>query len=143
MEPKEMTKPLRSLLAATLLSAAIPATAADFGAPMPEGEAIGIAAAADPSAVTGTPALYSGRITEVCQKQGCWLVLEQDGHSARVMVKDHAFAVPTDATGDAVVYGVLEAVAVDADEAEHLAADGAAAPAESELRIVATAVRVL
>lgn len=132
---------LRTLIAATTLLASA-AFAADFGAPIPEGEATGIAAV-DAATAAGSPALYTGRITEVCQKQGCWLVLEQDGLSARVMVKDHAFAVPKDATGEAVVYGVLEQVPVDADEAAHLAEDGAAAPAANELRIVATGVRIL
>jgi hypothetical protein len=119
------------------------ALAADFGAPLPEGEATGIAAAST-AAPTGEPALYTGRITEVCQKQGCWLVLEQDGQSARVMVKDHAFAVPKDATGAAIVFGVLEAEPISAEHARHLVEDdGAAAPAARELRIVATAVRIL
>src|SRR5690606_13771047 len=65
------------------------ALAADYGEPMPEGEAIAIAdAAADPAAhTTGEPAKFSGRITQVCQKKGCWVVLEQDGASARVMAK--------------------------------------------------------
>jgi hypothetical protein len=137
-----MKKAILLSLFAVVALASTGAIAADFGAAIPDGEATGIAAAAT-SAPTGEPALYTGRITEVCQKQGCWLVLEQDGQSARVMVKDHAFAVPKDATGEAIVLGVLEVQPVDAAEAEHLAADGAAAPAERELRIVATAVRIL
>ena len=129
----------------TLLALAFPAAAADFGAPLPEGDAIDIAtAAADPAAVTGEPALYRGRITEVCQKQGCWVVLEHDGHSARVMAKDHGFAVPKDASGDAIVHGVLHAEPISPDHARHLVEDdGASAPADSELRITATSIRVL
>ena len=137
---------LLPLLAAAILSAAASAaTAADSGAPMPEGEAGDIAtAAADPAAVTGEPALYRGRITEVCQKQGCWVVLEHDGHSARVMAKDHGFAVPKDASGDAIVHGVLHAEPISPDHARHLVEDdGASAPADSELRITATSIRVL
>ena len=121
------------------------ASAADFGAPLPEGDAIDIAtAAADPAAVTGEPALYRGRITEVCQKQGCWVVLEHDGHTARVMAKDHGFAVPKDATGEAIVHGVLHVEPITTDHARHLVEDdGASAPADSELRITATSIRVL
>jgi hypothetical protein len=60
------------LLASLLLFAAIPAHAADYGEAMPEGEAIDIArVAADPAARSGEPALYRGRITQVCQKAGC------------------------------------------------------------------------
>ena len=134
-------------LAATLVIAlfATAAAAADFGAPMPDGEAIDNAtAAADPAALTGEPALYRGRITEVCQKQGCWVVLEHDGHTARVMAKDHGFAVPKDATGEAIVHGVLHVEPISTDHARHLVEDdGASAPADSELRITATSIRVL
>ena len=129
----------------TLLALAFPAAAADFGAPLPEGDAIDIAtAAADPAAVTGEPALYRGRITEVCRKQGCWVVLESDGHSARVMAKDHGFSVPEDASGEAIAYGVLEVEPVSPEHARHLVEDdGASAPAAQELRIVATSIRIL
>lgn len=132
---------LLAIAVAGPVSAAEPAT---FGAPMPAGEAIGIAtAAADPAAYGREPRLFAGRITQVCQKKGCWVVLEQDGASARVMAKDHGFAVPTDSRGPAVAYGVLEAEPISAEHARHLVEDdGAAPPAERELRIVATAIRI-
>jgi hypothetical protein len=128
-----------------LLLASPLALAAEFGATMPEGEPVGIAAAAaDPEVHTGKPALYRGRITEVCQKKGCWIVLEQDGHSARVMVRDHAFALPKDAGGEAIAFGELQLEPISAEHARHLVDDdGAAAPADRELRIVATAIRLV
>lgn len=114
-----------------------------YGAPVPIAKALGIkAAAVDPEAHAGRAALYDGRITEVCQKEGCWVVLEEDGVSARVMFADHAFSVPKDAAGHAVVLGTLETVPVDAAQARHLEEDGAAAPAARELRIVATGIHV-
>lgn len=121
------------------------ALAADYGEPMPEGEAIAIAdAAADPAAfATGEPAKFSGRITQVCQKKGCWVVLEQDGASARVMAKDHGFEVPKDASGPAVAYGVLQEEPITEEHARHLVEDdGAAPPAPKELRIVATSIAI-
>ncbi|ODS61719.1 MULTISPECIES: DUF4920 domain-containing protein [unclassified Arenimonas] len=121
------------------------ALAADFGEPMPEGEAIGIAAAAaDPAAyTTGEPAKFSGRITQVCQKKGCWVVLEQDGASARVMAKDHGFEVPKDSTGPAVAYGILQEEPISEEHARHLVEDdGAAPPAAKELRIIATSISI-
>ena len=134
-------------LAATLLSVFLApvAAAADCGAPMPDGEALDIAAAASgATARTGEPALYRGRITEVCRKQGCWVVLESDGHSARVMAKDHGFSVPEDASGEAIAYGVLEVEPVSPEHVRHLVEDdGASAPAAQELRIVATSIRIL
>ena len=133
---------MRHLLIPLLLCLAPAALAADYGEPMPAGDAIDIAtAAADPAAHAGKPAKFSGRITEVCQKKGCWVVLEQDGQSARVMAKDHGFEVPKDASGPAVAYGVLQVEPISEEHARHLVEDdGAKAPAKYELRIVATSV---
>lgn len=136
---------MRKTLLIALLSLSPLALAASYGEPMPEGETTAIAvAAADPAAHAGKPARFSGRITEVCQKKGCWVVLEQDGQSARVMAKDHGFAVPKDASGEAIAYGVLELEPISEEHARHLVEDdGAKAPAERELRIVATAIEIL
>lgn len=136
---------MRKLLMLSLLSAAPAAFAANYGEPMPAGDPVAItAAAADPAAHAGTPAKFSGRITQVCQKKGCWVVIEQDGVSARVMAKDHGFEVPKDASGDAIAYGVLQQEPITEEHARHLVEDdGAKAPAASELRIVATAIEIL
>lgn len=133
---------MNRLLVPLLLCLAPVALAADYGEAMPEGEAITIAdAAANPADYHGKPAKFSGRITEVCQKKGCWVVLEQDGQSARVMAKDHGFEVPRDASGPAVAYGVLQVEPISEEHARHLVEDdGAKAPAKQELRIIATAI---
>jgi hypothetical protein len=111
---------MRKTLLIALLAVAPAAFATNYGEPMP-----------------------AGRITQVCQKQGCWVVLEQDGQSARVMAKDHGFAVPKDASGQAVAYGVLEIEPITEEHAKHLVEDdGAKAPAARELRIVATAIEI-
>jgi hypothetical protein len=65
-------------------------------------------AAADVAGPAGKTGAYRGRITQVCQKMGCWLVLAGDsGGFARVFMHDHAFSVPKDARGQAIVYGTL------------------------------------
>lgn len=135
---------LLALFTVGLSGAALAADPATFGEAMPAGEPIEIAtAAADPAAYGGEPRLFAGRITQVCQKKGCWVVLEQDGTSARVMAKDHGFAVPLDSSGPAVAYGVLEMEPISEEHARHLVEDdGAEPPAERELRIVATAIRI-
>lgn len=114
----------------------------EFGAPMPGGEAVPLRALLEASPAAG-PVKTEGRITEVCQKEGCWLVLADGTGFARVRMADHAFAVPRDASGRAHVYGTLEEVAVAPAEAEHLREDGATAPAEREYRIEATSVLLL
>ena len=119
--------------------------ATPYGEAMPESEPVSIAvAAADPAAYAGKPMRFSGRIVQVCQKKGCWVVLEADGHSARVMAKDHGFAIPTDSAGVAHAWGVLQLEPISAEHARHLVDDdGAAAPAAQELRIVATGIEIL
>ena len=95
-----------------------------YGEVLPEAAAVPISvAAADADAYAGKANRFSGRITEVCQKEGCWMMLEDNGEVARVMMHDHAFAVPKDASGRAEVHGVLSVK-------------------ERELRIDATGVRI-
>lgn len=100
--------------------------------------------ALDPAAHLGKPAAFGGRITQVCQKMGCWLVLTGDkGELARVTMHDHAFGVPKDASGAAIVYGTLSEKTLSAAEIEHLKKDGALAPAERELQIDAVSVLIV
>lgn len=136
---------MRNILLIALLALSPAAFATNYGEPMPAGDNVDIAtAAADPAAHAGKAQRFTGRITQVCQKQGCWVVLEQGGQSARVMAKDHGFSVPKDASGQAVAYGVLEAKTITEEHAKHLVEeDGAKAPASNELRIVATAIEII
>lgn len=114
-----------------------------YGEPMPAAEAVDIdVAAADVGRYAGAPRAITGRITEVCQKQGCWLVLSGDNALARVFMHEHSFAVPKDAQGAAVVFGTLSEKDNSAAFVEHLVADGAAQPQPSELRIDATSVQI-
>lgn len=98
---------------------------------------------ASPDATLGKTGAYSGRITQVCQKQGCWLVLSaENGDFARVFMHEHAFSVPKDARGEAVVYGTLSEKKLTAEEVAHLKKDGAAATTVRELQIDATSVLI-
>lgn len=111
-----------------------------FGKPIPQGETVPISqAVADLNAHAGEPRRFSGRIVSVCQKKGCWAMLEDDGAVARVFFPKHDVALPKDATGRAVVHGVLERVEMNRDVAEHFAAeDKTGRPVgEAEYRIVA------
>jgi len=121
------------------------AAATAYGAPMPAGAATPVSAAiAAFDAHSGQPGRFSGRIAEVCQAEGCWMMLEDDGVAARVMFRDHAFLVPKDASGRAVVHGVLSRKTLSPDAVEHLAADSAPGVAVSpvEYRIVADGVEI-
>ena len=46
-----------------------------FGADVPAGPAVPLAQAlADPAAHEGQSRIFSGRVVDVCQKKGCWVI---------------------------------------------------------------------
>ena len=128
--------------------AATPVETTDAGAvygarlPVPMPAAIDLdLAAANLAQHAGKPAAFSGRITEVCQKMGCWVVLtSEQGKMARVAMHDHAFGVPKDAKGPAIVYGTLSEKKPSAEEIEHLKKEGASSPEAATLKIDAVSV---
>ena len=128
----------------TAKATATSAAGSTYGAPMPEAvKAVSIAdVAADPAQAGDAPRAFSGRITDVCQMQGCWMVLEHQGAFARVVMHDHAFSVPKDAKGDAVVYGTLRVKTLSEAEVEHLSKEGRTPASKTELTIDATSVRI-
>lgn len=140
---------MRAFLTAVLLSTsatfAFAGEVATYGEPMPAGNATPISAAiADFDAHAGVPQRFSGRITEVCQAKGCWMMLEDDGRAVRVMFGEHNFYIPKNAAGNAIVYGVLSRKVLSPEAVAHLTEDGpdkiAAAP--EEYRIVADGIEI-
>lgn len=77
-------------------------------------ELIGKMASTDSLAVKVT-----GKVSEVCQKKGCWMtiVTDQPGQpEMRVTFKDYAFFMPKDLSGKRVVidgYAIIETTPVD------------------------------
>lgn len=138
MSPALLTIPLSALFALS----AHAGDPASYGKPMPTGETTPISQAiGDFDAHAGKSARFSGRITQVCQAKGCWMVLEDEGRSARVMFGDHAFAIPKESSGRAEVHGVLSRKVLTPAQTKHLQEDGKGLPvASEEYRIVADGV---
>jgi hypothetical protein len=144
----------------SLLVAAAPALASDmpskpiavvdgnpvYGVEMPAGDAVNIGSALQNVAgYADKPTKFSGKITQVCQTKGCWLVLAEGDSFARVMFGKHDFYIPKDTTGRAVVYGTLTVKDLDEKTAKHLADDAGRDPntvtgPEKEYRVTATSV---
>ncbi|MCB1552388.1 MAG: DUF4920 domain-containing protein [Xanthomonadales bacterium] len=121
-----------------------PVLAADFGAGFPDqAQPLRLSQAVQAEPTEGEVVL-SGRIVEVCQKQGCWMMLEDDGVAARVMMRDHAFSVPKDASGEALVFGKLVRETLSEEQVRHMAEESHSgqAPAAQEWRVDAAAVRI-
>ena len=133
--------PLALFAAIGLAQAGEPAR---FGKPLPTSAPVAVAdavAAFDQHA--GKPLRFSGRITEVCQAEGCWMVLEDNGQSARVMFKDHAFLVPKDSSGRAQVAGVLSRKELTPEQVAHLEEDGKGLKVSPvEYRILAEGIEI-
>ena len=139
---------MRRILLPALLIAAIGLAQAGeptrYGKPLPATKAVPVAeAVAGFDKLAGTPQRYSGRITQVCQAEGCWMVLEDNGQTARVMFKDHAFLVPKDSSGRAEVVGVLSRKELTPEQVEHLKEDAKGlAVSPVEYRILAEGVEI-
>ncbi|MEM1404614.1 MAG: DUF4920 domain-containing protein [Pseudomonadota bacterium] len=97
-----------------------------FGAPMDtEGAAISLLEAMN-ALEQGDSANVRIRtkVTQVCQKKGCFFIATEGAHWARVTFKDYAFFVPTDSAGKtAVLEGVLTRRTVSEAQRAHYASD--------------------
>lgn len=143
------TIPLFALLFASSVALAGGDAPARYGAPLPaDAEPVPLATAIARDEAEGRfEGALEGRITQVCRRKGCFVVLADDAMHARVVFRDHAFFVPTDTrTGPAVAHGTLEAVELDGTRADHYASDAGEARATTgplrKWRLVATGIEL-
>ena len=81
-------------------------------------------ALSNPGAHTDKTIRLAGTITDVCQKKGCWMVIEDNGLHMRVLMKDHAFAVDMNAAGKTCdVEGTIVAKQENPAETAHYASE--------------------
>ena len=74
----------------------------------------------DPSKYDGSTIVVEGRVADVCQKAGCWLVLAEGDKSIRVRTKAHKFLVAKDGTGKtAKIEGLVKSHKVDPKKVAH------------------------
>ena len=95
----------------------------------------------------GTPFLMSVRVSQVCQKKGCFFIARDGGSTIRISFKDYGFFVPTDISGKRVLLaGELVRRELSEEQAEHYSNDlgGQDNVIESGVvyEIVATSVQV-
>ncbi|MGC6418681.1 MAG: DUF4920 domain-containing protein [Bradymonadia bacterium] len=117
------------------------------GAKLSDGPSVSMDALAKDAAKHGDKTVkVSGKISNVCRKKGCWMVLggENTTARARVTFKDYAFFVPLDCAGsEAVVEGTVKLKTMSDAERQHLADDAGKSIDDipkHELRIIATGV---
>lgn len=102
---------------------------------------------ADPASFEGKTVRVGGELAAVCPAVGCWIRLGTAESNLLVKVKDLAFHVPKDATGDAVAEGVLTVREISVEEQKRMLEqsgdlDAAAAVSEPIVRPVLTATGI-
>jgi hypothetical protein len=103
--------------------------------PLPSGEPVGervrprevlllAVVDADPSAHFDRTLLVEATVTAVCQKKGCWMKIEDSGHSAMVRWESGCggrYAFPAEATGRRVlIQGSFYPKTISPEDVEHL-----------------------
>ena len=122
-----------TILAALVLASA-PASStksASWGAaPTMSGEPTPLAKALE-GAKGGSTVLVTATAAQVCEKKGCWVVLQDGEKSVRVTMKDYGFFLPKDVVGKTlVVEGTLAEKVVTEKERRHYAEDAGKSKAE-------------
>ncbi|MDG2303419.1 MAG: DUF4920 domain-containing protein [Candidatus Binatia bacterium] len=145
-------KTLTGLFTATLLTVfAVAAPAQDFGATLQLVDETPLPQVVQQAAELGKkPVLVRGTVADVCQRKGCWTVLQSGETHVRVRFKDYGFFVPTDCSGrQALVEGVVEVKTLSEDMARHYEEEARnGSPGEvdgprQEVSMIATGVRLL
>ncbi|MDZ7773870.1 MAG: DUF4920 domain-containing protein [Balneolaceae bacterium] len=90
-----------------------------------------------------------GTIKQVCQKKGCFFMLESEGVQARITFKDYGFFIPTNTAGLTVkVDGTFAVKELSEEQAKHYAEDAgedadAISGPQQEYTLVATSVKIM
>ena len=122
--PHRLAVPFCALLLVCGLARAeapAPAPVQDFGAgitldePTPLGRLL-----ESPERYASEKVLVSGRLTEVCQRKGCWTLLQDGDAQVRVRFLDYGFFLPKDSAGrQAWVEGRVTVRTLSESEARH------------------------
>lgn len=100
----------------------------------------------------GRPVVFEATAKKVCEKKGCWMVLEDGEYEVRTLFKDYGFFVPANILGKKVqVEGVLEQKKVSAATLRHFMKDEGkkmedikkVKTGKVQLQFVATGVKVI
>ena len=66
------------------------------------------------------PVLLHGRLSDVCQRKGCWTVLQDGAARIRVRFQDYGFFIPKDSIGaEAFVEGTVKVEILSEKDARH------------------------
>lgn len=130
---------------------AAPPKESSYGAPLTNAERLTVKGLlANAPSYVGKTVQVEGRITDVCQKAGCWMVLTEEDQIMRVTVKEHGFSVDKNGAGaTAVCEGTIVEVPPDPETVAHYQSEAKEKDAIPEAQttgatyqLVATAVQI-
>ncbi|MBI4422896.1 MAG: DUF4920 domain-containing protein [Elusimicrobia bacterium] len=117
---------LVSLAAAASEPSNVFGTAPTLSEPVPLADVL-----AEPARYAKREILLEGTALKVCQKKGCWLVLQEDGKDIRITFKDYGFFIPKASLGKRVrAQGMVEEVTLSPSQVRHFLKDEGAPRAE-------------
>lgn len=109
-----------------------------FGADVSEPESVLAASEllADPASKVGSSVAVDGRVADVCQAAGCWMVLTDGDKLMRIRMKGHAFSVAKDSEGKSTrVFGTVVKVGVDKNVVDHFKSESKSPDAMPEAQL--------
>lgn len=114
------------------------------GAPLSATKGVSVAEAlTNVAELDGKPVKVRGTVGKICEKKGCWFVLQEGDENIRITAKDYGFVVPAKSVGmNATVEGELSVKTLSEEDREHLAAEGAAVEDSREVAIVASGLEM-
>lgn len=78
----------------------------------------------EPNTYIGKPILLETKVAKVCQKKGCFFVIQHQDKVIRVSFKDYEFFIPSDSGGKTVLLtGELIKKDISAEQAAHFTQD--------------------
>jgi hypothetical protein len=127
--------PLCCLLSFPLLSAK-EASVRTFGKPLSIKKALTLQQAIqEPAKYQNQKVLLEGKISDVCQMKGCWLMLTDGERAIRIKFEGYSFFVPKDSRGKKVrAEGRLIQETLSEDMARHYAAEQSTKSDPSEIK---------
>lgn len=134
-----------ALMVAVAVASAVASDVKHFGEPFSDAGTISLAdAMAKPDDFAGKAVKIRGKVLDVCQTQGCWLVLTDGEREMRIHMKGHAFAVPKDIGGKTVVVeGMVEKKVVTEAQARHYAEESKSGVDPTTIKGDQTTVRLV
>ncbi len=94
-----------------------------FGAPFTDAKKVKLADVFEHAEkYADTTVRIEGEVKDVCQTQGCWLVVTDGTREMRVSFKGYSFFVPKDSAGKKVMLeGIIQKKTISEDHARHIA----------------------